>query len=75
VENNLTDEAGVALAEALMVNETLRKITLSAEHVRGGRYAQDLLSAPVYEDFLRSTILLAIKGLSILATRCGLDRD
>jgi hypothetical protein len=31
MENSFTDEAGVALAKALTVNKTLRKITLSAD--------------------------------------------
>jgi hypothetical protein len=48
---DFTDEAGVALAEALTVNKTLRKIILSVEHVPGGQYVQDALRAPAYEAF------------------------
>jgi hypothetical protein len=52
MENGFTDEAGVALAEALTVNKTLRKITLSDEHVPGVQVQdEDALSAPAYEAF------------------------
>jgi hypothetical protein len=54
IENNFTDEAAVALAEALTVNKTLRKITLSARLCRrNGRLVQDAntLSTSAYDAF------------------------
>jgi hypothetical protein len=50
-ENAFTDKAGVALAEALTVNKTLRKITLSLDPLRPSREVRDAdaLSTPVYE--------------------------
>jgi hypothetical protein len=47
VENGFTDEMGVALAEALMVNKNLRKITLSARNHRGRNAAT--LGVPAYD--------------------------
>jgi hypothetical protein len=47
-----TDEAAVALAEALTVNKTLRKITLSFENASVGQVMdEDALSAPAYDAF------------------------
>jgi hypothetical protein len=51
LENNFTDEAGVVLAEALTVNKTLRKITLSVELERHGGQVQETMGAPLYEAF------------------------
>jgi hypothetical protein len=51
MENGFTDEAGVALAEALAVNETLRKISLSVHPVVANESFPntDELGAPSYE--------------------------
>jgi hypothetical protein len=53
LENGFTDEAGVALAEALKVNKTLRKITLSAKPARIGSILPNTaaLGAPTYVAF------------------------
>jgi hypothetical protein len=89
MENGFTDEAGVALAEALAVNKTLRKIRLCISVLSHRRVT---LGAPAYlafgamlrvntnlvlelPSFLPSTLLLVMKGLSIPATRCVLSRD
>jgi hypothetical protein len=54
--NDFTHEAGVALAEALTVNKTLHKISLSLEPAFGGQVQDaDEMSAPTYEAF--STML------------------
>jgi hypothetical protein len=51
IEDGFTDEAGVALAEALTVNKTLRYISLSARPVfRGSTFPTTaVLGAPTYE--------------------------
>jgi hypothetical protein len=51
--NNFTDESGVVLAEALTVNETLRKVILSVDLKHPSRQVQDpdILSVPAYEAF------------------------
>jgi hypothetical protein len=64
--NALTNEAGVALAEALSANKTLRKITLYLRPSSQGQGA-DLLSAPVYEAFcamlrVNTTLLLELSS-------------
>jgi hypothetical protein len=53
MENGFTDEAGVALAEALMVNKTLRHIHLSAAPVLDPRNVENqaTLGAQAYEAF------------------------
>jgi hypothetical protein len=38
MEDGFADEASVALAEALTLNKTLRRITLSVKHVHTSRY-------------------------------------
>jgi hypothetical protein len=61
-----TNEAGVALAEALTVNKTLRTITLSFEPRRQAQVA-DALSAPAYEAFcamLRANTSLVLNLLT-----------
>jgi hypothetical protein len=50
MKDGFTDEAGVALAEALTVNKTLRKITLFTTALVGNRNT-DLLGANTYEAF------------------------
>jgi urocanate hydratase len=45
MENGFTDEAGVALAEALTINKTLRKITLSSEVTTFGAQVYEAFSA------------------------------
>ena len=61
MNNDFTDEAGVALAEALLVNTTLRKITLRPSPlVRGA----DALSVSAYDAFsamLRVNTSLVLK--------------
>jgi hypothetical protein len=53
MENGFKDEAGVALAEALTVNKTLRRISLSVTPVRSDvpLPSTDALDVPVYEAF------------------------
>jgi hypothetical protein len=53
MDNGFTDEAGVALAEALRVNKTLRKITLSVGSVHTGNRLSNkaALDAPAYGTF------------------------
>jgi hypothetical protein len=54
IEDGFTDEAGVALAEALTVNKTLRQVCLSVKPVFTGNPAfpnTDELGAPAYEAF------------------------
>jgi hypothetical protein len=52
MQKNITDEAGVALAEALTVNQALREITLSFEPMFGGQVQDtDAMSAPAYNAF------------------------
>jgi hypothetical protein len=50
-ENGFTDEAGVALAEALTVNKTLRKITLTANAFLPQAHTQATLGVQSYEAF------------------------
>jgi hypothetical protein len=65
MENGFTDEAGVALAEALTVNKTLRMITLSAQPVHGRDVRNKAaLAAQSYEAFsamLRINTSLVLK--------------
>jgi hypothetical protein len=51
--NDFSDEAGMALVEALSVNKTLRNITLSLDPLRPGWQVQDtdFLSASICEAF------------------------
>jgi hypothetical protein len=50
--NDFTDEAGVALAEALTVNKTLLRITLSFEPMFSGQVQDaDAMGAPAYNAF------------------------
>jgi hypothetical protein len=50
--NDFTDEAGVALAEALAVNNTLLRITLSSEPMLMGQVRDaDAMGAPAYDAF------------------------
>jgi hypothetical protein len=49
--NGFTDEAGVALAEALTVNKTLRKIDLSALVYDSNMHNKATLGASAYEAF------------------------
>jgi hypothetical protein len=52
MNNDFTDEAGVALAKALTANQTLLKITLSVRPSRRVQDAdEDALCAPAYEAF------------------------
>jgi hypothetical protein len=51
LKNGFTDEAGVALAEALTVNTTLRKITLSTDVFGSQLDNEATLGAPAYEAF------------------------
>jgi hypothetical protein len=53
MNNDFTDESGVVLAEALTVNESLRRVTLSVDRKRPSRRVQDpdTLSALTYEAF------------------------
>jgi tagatose-1,6-bisphosphate aldolase len=51
MENGFKDEAGVALAKALTVNKTLRKITLSVDPFRFQVHNRVALGAPAYEAF------------------------
>jgi hypothetical protein len=63
MENDFTDEAGVALAEALTVNKTLRKITVFVPPSRQLQDA-DALRAPAYDAFsamLRVNTSLVLK--------------
>jgi hypothetical protein len=60
MENGYTDEAGVALAEALAVNKTLRSITLSVRPSRQGQIA-DAIRSPAYDAF--SAMLRVNTGL------------
>jgi hypothetical protein len=52
MENGFADEAGVALAEALPVNKTLRKIHLSIRPVFTGNPLQNLDALGAYEEFV-----------------------
>jgi hypothetical protein len=65
MENGFTDEAGVALAEALTVNKTLRMITLSVQSVHGRNvHNKATLGAQSYEAFcamLRINTSLVLK--------------
>ncbi len=53
MRNDFTDEAGVALAEALTAHKTLREIKLSLFTEQPSRQVQgaDALSAPAYDTF------------------------
>jgi hypothetical protein len=51
MENGFTNEAGVALAEALTVNKTLRKITLVIDSFPYRPHRANALGAPAYEAF------------------------
>jgi hypothetical protein len=51
MENGFTDEAGVALAEALTVNKTLHTINLSAMVFDSNEHTKAVLGASTYEAF------------------------
>jgi hypothetical protein len=63
VEEGFTDEAGVALAEALTVNKTLRKITLSTDTTLYRVHNKAYLGAQAYEAF--SAMLRVNTSLSL----------
>jgi hypothetical protein len=51
LEDGFTDEAGVALAEVLTVNKTLRRLTVSINSFRHQADNRVMLGAPAYEAF------------------------
>jgi hypothetical protein len=87
MENCFTDEAGVALAKALTVNRSLRKITLSADtnnyeskatfgaHVYGGFSAMLRINTSLVLKLPPFGSLDKMKGSSILMTRCVLNNN
>jgi hypothetical protein len=90
LQDGFTDEVGVALAEALTTNKTLRMLRLSAETVLAIRDEDNktALGPQSYEAFsamhrfntyvaalfLISTLRMRMKGLSSLSIRCFLSR-
>jgi hypothetical protein len=76
IEVGFTDEAGVALAEALTVNKTLRKITLCEANLSSFLYQgrnKDTLGAPAYEAFSAMLRVNTSLILDLPFVNCGAD--
>jgi hypothetical protein len=80
MENGFTDEAGVALAEALTVNKTLREIQLCAYDVFTGTPLPnpDSLGAQAYETFsamlrVNTSLVLELPPFFLAAGADGAD--
>jgi hypothetical protein len=63
IENGFTDEAGVALAEALTVNATLRMITVSVINPSPNTHALGVQSYEAFTDMLRINTSLVMELL------------
>ena len=79
--NGFTNGAGVVLVEALTINKTLVRILFmddsffDSDHVDNkASLGTQIYKASIWT-FLRSTILLVMKGVSRISNRCVLSSD